>query len=225
MIKTHFLYTALWLSLILSHDFNTPLKLKDASQKFLFSSLTQALSLSTLHKPKVAQTPYRLMILTLLCWMICIVIVLIETVFDDLAELVLSRAHKLLHHYKTLVFRLTSRCALKINVLKLGLAEHALKTNIPLVHNRLVPITILLQKERPFLLDATIRLLEFSENPQLNTYDYKECFTFFDDILKQKFLEKNNLISKLNNLTQITLVQILYYKLSTRVRYFPTRTS
>ena len=184
MIKTHFLYTALWFSLVLSHDFNTPLKLKDASQNFLFSSL------STLHKPKVAQTPYRLMILSFLFWMICIVIVLIKTVFDDLAELVLSRAHKLLHHYKTLMFRLTSRCALKINVLKLGLGEHALKTNTPHVHNRLVPITILLQKERPFLLDATILLLEFSENPQLNAYDYKECFTFFDDILKQKFLAK-----------------------------------
>ena len=86
----------------------------------------------------------------------------------------------------------------KVKVLKLGLAEHVLKTNTSHVHNRIqniaatfVPITILYPEQRPFLLDARILFLKFIDNPQPNAYEYKYSFTFSDDILKQQFSEEN----------------------------------
>ena len=48
---------------------------------------------------------------------------------------------------------------------------------------------------RPFTLDPTecknaIRLLNGTDNPQLNSYNYNNSFTYFDDIVKQKTLEE-----------------------------------
>ena len=75
--------------------------------------------------------------------------------------------------------------ALKANVLKLGFAEHVLKTNTSHVHNRIqnlaatfVAITILYKKERPFFFWIFFHFLKFNDNPQINAYDYKNSLTF-----------------------------------------------
>ena len=61
-------------------------------------------------------------------------------------------------------------------------------------------------KERPRTLDFTeyeraIRRLNGTDNPQLNAFDYRNSWTFFDDIQRQRLLETRQSpfrITKLN---------------------------